>query len=430
MKVLKKIAALVIMAITMLTVAACSNNKKNTTSSVNIPKNITKKTTITFWNAMVGPLQTNLQELTKEFEKQNPNIKVKLEYQGSYEDIKSKVQNTLQSPNNLPTIAQSYAGYLYTAAQGGYLQDMTPYINDTNVGWGSVSKSNINKTLLEGAQIKGTQYGIPFNKSVEVLYYNKTLLDKYGISVPKTMSELKTAAKKIYDKTNHKVVGAGFDNLSAYYTDGMKEEGYNFNSKINFTGTASKNVIKYYADGIKRGYFMIAGSQKYLSVLFANEQVAMYVSASAGEAYVKKGLNGKFEYGVANRPSKYNMARGSDIYMFKHASSMQKAAAFKYIKFLTSKSSQLKWANATGYIPVNNETVNSAAYKNSTSIKSPAILEQAIKRLYNFPVTKNSETTFNDVSSILSGILSQTKTKNVDSLIKTGKAKFDSDWKQ
>lgn len=169
MKVLKKIAALVIMAITMLTVAACSNNKKNTTSSVNIPKNITKKTTITFWNAMVGPLQTNLQELTKEFEKQNPNIKVKLEYQGSYEDIKSKVQNTLQSPNNLPTIAQSYAGYLYTAAQGGYLQDMTPYINDTNVGWGSVSKSNINKTLLEGAQIKGTQYGIPFNKSVEVL---------------------------------------------------------------------------------------------------------------------------------------------------------------------------------------------------------------------------------------------------------------------
>ena len=45
---------------------------------------------------------------------------------------------------------------------------------------------------------------------------------------------------------------------------------------------------------------------------------------------------------------KYNMARGSDIYMFKHASSMQKAAAFKYIKFLTSKSSQLKWANATG----------------------------------------------------------------------------------
>lgn len=253
---------------------------------------------------MVGPLQTNLQELTKEFEKQNPNIKVKLEYQGSYEDIKSKVQNTLQSPNNLPTIAQSYAGYLYTAAQGGYLQDMTPYINDTNVGWGSVSKSNINKTLLEGAQIKGTQYGIPFNKSVEVLYYNKTLLDKYGISVPKTMSELKTAAKKIYDKTNHKVVGAGFDNLSAYYTDGMKEEGYNFNSKINFTGTASKNVIKYYADGIKRGYFMIAGSQKYLSVPFANEQVAMYVSASAGEAYVKKGLNGKFEYGVANRPSK------------------------------------------------------------------------------------------------------------------------------
>lgn len=43
MKVLKKIATLVTLVITMLTVVACSNNKKNTTSSVNIPKKISKK---------------------------------------------------------------------------------------------------------------------------------------------------------------------------------------------------------------------------------------------------------------------------------------------------------------------------------------------------------------------------------------------------
>lgn len=67
MKVLKKIATLVTLVITTLAVVACSNNKNNTTSSVNIPKKISKKTTITFWNAMVGPLQNNLQELTKEF---------------------------------------------------------------------------------------------------------------------------------------------------------------------------------------------------------------------------------------------------------------------------------------------------------------------------------------------------------------------------
>ncbi|KRL63260.1 ABC transporter substrate-binding protein [Lactobacillus psittaci] len=429
MKLYKKLMLLGLSMLLAVCLVACSN-KKNDSSDAQIPSKVTKKTTITFWNAMVGPLQNNLQALTKEFEKENPNIKVKLEYQGSYEDIKSKVQNTLVTPKNLPTIAQSYAGYLYTAADGNYLQDLTPYINNKGVGWGSLKNSNINTSLLKGAQIKGKQYGIPFNKSVEVLYYNKTLLDKYQIKVPTTMAELKKAAQEIYEKTNHQVVGAGFDNLSAYYTDGMKEAGYNFNDKINFTGSASKKIVKYYVDGIKKGYFMTAGSQKYLSVPFANEKVAMYVSASAGEAYVKKSLNGKFEYGIANRPSKYNMARGSDIYMFKQASNMQKAAAFKYIKFLTSKSSQLKWATETGYIPVNNTALNSSEYKNNKSMKSAPVVSQAMKRLYNFPVTKNSETTFNDLKSILEGIFSQSKKANLNSLLKTGKAKFDSDWKQ
>ncbi|WP_156402490.1 ABC transporter substrate-binding protein, partial [Lactobacillus psittaci] len=190
------------------------------------------------------------------------------------------------------------------------------YINDKNVGWGSAAKSDIKTSLLEGAQIDGTQYGIPFNKSVETLTYNADLLKKYGVKVPKTMAELKKAAKTIYEKSNHKVVGAGFDSLSNYYTLGMKDAGINFTSKINFTGSTSKKVINYYADGVKAGYFRTAGSEHYLSGPFANEKVAMYVGTSAGEGFVKKGVGTKFKYGVAARPSTYNMQQGTDIYMF------------------------------------------------------------------------------------------------------------------
>ena len=78
-----------------------------------------------------------------------------------------------------------------------------------------------------------------------MLTYNKNLLDKYGVKVPKTMSELKAASKKIYEKSNHKVVGAGFDSLSNYYVLGMKDEGVNFSKNINFTGSKSKKVINY-----------------------------------------------------------------------------------------------------------------------------------------------------------------------------------------
>ncbi|ARD07161.1 ABC transporter substrate-binding protein [Lactobacillus amylolyticus] len=431
MKFSKKLAVLAAAGLALMGTAACSNGNSSSSSS-KIPSKITKKTTVVFWHGMVGVQQSTLQKLTKEFEKKNPNITVKLESQGTYIDLQAKINSTLQSPNNLPTITQAYPGWLWNAAKNKMLVNLTPYINNKNVGWGSAKASDIRSELLKGAQIQGTQYGIPFNKSIETLTYNKDMFKKYGIKkVPTTMAELKSVSETIYKKSHHKVVGAGFDSLSNYYVLGMKNAGVDFSSKINFSGSTSKSVINYYADGIKKGYFRVAGSAQYLSGPFANEKVAMFIGTSAGEGFVKQGVGKKFTYDVAARPGKYNMQQGTDIYMFNHATAEQKAAAFKYIKFLVSKSSQLKWANATGYIPVNNSVINSAAYKSNTSLKLPAKLSTVMKHLYSVPVEKNSNAAYAQLNSIMQTILSAAqKHQNVNNAINEGKQKFDAAWKQ
>ena len=435
MKFAKRLAVAGMTALALVGATACSSSKtsstkSNSTSSVKIPK-VTKKTTVVFWHAMTGIQQSTLQKLTAEFEKKNPNITIKLENQGAYTDLQAKINSTLQSPNNLPTITQAYPGWLWNAANNKMLVDLTPYINDKTVGWGSAKASNIKTELLEGAQIKETQYGIPFNKSVETLTYNADILKKYNVKVPTTMAELKAAAKKIYEKSGHKVVGAGFDSLSNYYTLGMKDEGVDFSNKINFSGTTSKKVINYYADGVKAGYFRTAGSEHYLSGPFANEKVAMYVGTSAGEGFVKKGVGTKFTYGVAARPSKYNMQQGTDIYMFSKASAMQKAAAFKYMKFLVSKSSQLTWANATGYVPVNKQVLMDKKYINNPNMKTPAILKTAMQHLYSVPVEKNSNAAYIQAGSNLENILiAAGKKQNYSGLIKQGQTKLENAWKQ
>lgn len=431
MKFSKKLAVLAAAGLALMGTAACSNGNSSSSSS-KIPSKITKKTTVVFWHGMVGVQQSTLQKLTKEFEKKNPNITVKLESQGTYIDLQAKINSTLQSPNNLPTITQAYPGWLWNAAKNKMLVNLTPYINNKNVGWGSAKASDIRSELLKGAQIQGTQYGIPFNKSIETLTYNKDMFKKYGIKkVPTTMAELKSVSETIYKKSHHKVVGAGFDSLSNYYVLGMKNAGVDFSSKINFSGSTSKSVINYYADGIKKGYFRVAGSAQYLSGPFANEKVAMFIGTSAGEGFVKQGVGKKFTYDVAARPGKYNMQQGTDIYMFNHATAEQRAAAFKYIKFLVSKSSQLKWANATGYIPVNNSVINSAAYKSNTSLKLPAKLSTVMKHLYSVPVEKNSNAAYAQLNSIMQTILSAAqKHQNVNNAINEGKQKFDAAWKQ
>lgn len=428
MKFIKKLAVAVTTAATVFVTIAGSVNA--TANADSIPTKVTKKTTITFWHGMSGNQQKALEKLTKDFEKENPNITVKLENQGQYKDLQSKITSTLQSPKDLPTITQAYPGWLYTAAQNDLLVNLKPYINNSKIGWGSAAKSGIKSDLLEGAQIDGKQYGLPFNKSVEVLVYNKTLLDKYGVKVPTTMKELKEAAKTIYEKSDHKVVGAGFDSLSNYYVLGMRNEGVDFTSKINLTSKKSKKVINYYADGIKDGYFKTAGSNGYLSGDFSNQKVAMFVGTSAGESFVKKGVNNKFEYGVAPRPGKWNMQQGTDIYMFKNASKEQRTAAFMYMKFLTSKKSQLYWAQQTGYIPVSQSVIDSKEYKDNKDSKVPAQVEASTKHLYSVPVTKNSNAAYQEMNTIMQDILSHAKDGNVNSLIKKGESQFKNAWNQ
>lgn len=432
----KKLAALAVAGLALVGTAACSNggSSSSSTSDTNkIPK-VTKKTTVVFWHGMQGQQETTLKKLAKEFEAKNSNIKIKLEQQGDYDNLQAKLNSTMQSPKNLPTITQAYPGWLQSAAKNKMLVNLTPYINNKEVGWGSVAASEIKQGMLDGAKINGTQYGIPFNKSIEVLIYNPDMLKKYGITkVPSTNAELKQAAQTIYQKSDHKVVGAGFDNLNNYYVLGMKNEGQNFSSKVDFTGKESSRVLDYFVKGEKAGYFRMPGSDKYLYVPFTNQKLAMFVTSSSTETWIKQAAKKGFKYEVAARPGKYTMQQGTDIYMFSHASAMEKAAAFKFMRFLSSKENQIKWAKETGYIPVNEDATKSAEYKENKEFMLPAKLEDILSTnsLYSVPVIKNSNAVFSQLNPIMQSILSAAqKDRNVNSAIKTGKTKFDAAWKQ
>ena len=46
----------------------------------------------------------------------NPNVKIELQNQSSYKDLQAKINSTLTSPKDLPTITQAYPGWLWNAA--------------------------------------------------------------------------------------------------------------------------------------------------------------------------------------------------------------------------------------------------------------------------------------------------------------------------
>lgn len=425
----KKMGTVVLATLATVALAACgsSNDSKDSGESDKIVTEIKDKTEITFWHAMNGAQEEALTKITDDFMKENPNIKVTLQNQGQYSDMQAKINSTLQSPKDLPTITQAYPGWLWNAAQDDMLVDLKPYMEDDTIGWGD--QEEIRDALLKGAQIDGTQYGIPFNKSTEALVYNADMLKEYGVEVPTTLEEFAKACETIYEKSNHEVVGGGFDSLNNYYAIGMENKGVEFNKDLDFTGSESKEVINYYLDGIKNGSMRIAGSDKYLSGPFANEKVAMFIGSIAGEGYVKQDTEGKFEYGVAPRPEKINIQQGTDVYMFDSATAEQKTAAYLLLKYMSTPDVQLYWAEQTGYMPILQSVLDSSEYKDSENTKVPAILSEATKELFAIPVEENADPAYNEVRSIMENIYSNPD-KDTDELIKQGATQLEDAWNQ
>lgn len=425
---INKLATTLFVAATALVLGACgSGNDKGTASNDEVLTELPEETTITFWHAMNGAQEEALKKITEDFMAENKNVTVELQNQSSYPDLQAKINSTLPSPKNLPTISQAYPGWLWNAAQDEMIVDLQPYIDDETIGWGD--QEAITGSLLNGAKINDTQYGIPFNKSTEMLYYNADMLAEYDVEVPTTMEELKEASEKIYKESNGKVVGAGFDSLNNYYAIGMKNKDVAITKDLDLESKESKEVISYYADGVQDGYFRIAGSDGYLSGPFANEQVAMFVGSIAGEGFVKQDTEGKFEYGVAARPEPINLQQGTDIYMFDSASAEQRTAAFLFMKFLSEPENQLYWATETGYMPTVESVVNSDEYKNSTDTKVPAHLEEATTELFSIPVEENADPAYNEIRSIMENILSNTD-KDRDELIKNSVPQLEDAWNQ
>lgn len=411
------------LAISLSLMAGCSGKKQSATpTNEEIVTEIKNPVEITFWHAMNGDQEKSLQGLVDNFQKENPNIKVILQNQSSYPDLQQKITATTASPKDLPTMTQAYPDWLLNAIDENLVLDLKPYIENETLKFDNYD--DIVKGFREASTLDGKIYGIPFNKSTEVLWYNKTLFDKLNLKVPKTYEEFKDVAEDIKEKAN--IVGGGFDSLSNYYTTYLKNEGVTFGSKLDPTSDKSEKAVDYYLDGVKKGYFRIAGTDKYLSAPFGNETIAMFVGSNASETFVKQGVNNKFEIGVAPYPAKEVMQQGTDLFVFNSATAEQKTAAYEFLKFLTTKDNQITWATQTGYIPVRESAINSDEYKNTGSLIAP-IIADATKNLFTNPLVKGMDSAYRESNTVLESVLAE-KNPDVKSKLEAFKSTLMSIW--
>ena len=407
---MKKLLASFAVLFGLSSMVACSQDQKEEgkKEESNIVKTIENPVEIEFWHAMSGPNETAVNHLVEEFNAtvgKEKGITVKPVYQGSYPDLKSKITAAIRA-KSAPAIAQAYPDWVAEYLQSGAVVELDDYIFDKEVGienFDDIAKAYRD----ENSQYEGGKfYSLPFNKSTEVLYYNKKFFDENGLKVPTTWDEVEEVSAKIHELTGK--TAFGIDAPANYFITMVKQYGGKYtNSKgdILFAedgAKAAKEALELLKRNADAGYWRLPGEDKYLSGPFMSELLYMYTGSTAGYSHI---ATADFEVGIAPMPQVSDetgavIQQGTNVVVFDQNKSKEEVyAAYEFAKYLSSYEGNLLFATETSYLPIRESVVASDAYQNyvvesndQTKIVGP---EQAKYFFYDPSFYKDAYSSYN-----------------------------------
>ncbi|OKP92630.1 ABC transporter substrate-binding protein [Paenibacillus sp. P3E] len=129
--------------------------------------------TITFWTPLTGDDGAYMDQLVKDYNATNPEIKVKHVITS---DMYTKLSTVLNSGKGVPDLTIIHADRVPGYVKQGVLEPMTA----VTAAQPEIKQENYLPQAWSTGTINGTQYTVPLDIHSNVMYYNKDLLKKYG----------------------------------------------------------------------------------------------------------------------------------------------------------------------------------------------------------------------------------------------------------
>lgn len=183
-----------------------------------------------------------VQAAIKEFEKENPEIKVKAEF-GGYGGYQEKMTTQL-SGGTAPDVIR---------LDSMWMNQYQNNLLDLNDVAKEIGLDNFDKKTLTPVSEKGKVLGIPLSTNYRGLYYNKTVLDQYGIEKPASWEDLYAMREKLPEDMYP--LWAGFSQKGVtpvfFFALMAQQTGKPIadeNNKLIYTEKDFQNVIAFYED--------------------------------------------------------------------------------------------------------------------------------------------------------------------------------------
>lgn len=302
-------------------------------------------------------------QVADEFRAAHPDIEVEIINQGGYVDSLEKLQVAYAggaSPNIAMTEQTRSAGLFYAGALLS-IDDFVKGPNGTNI-------NDFSPTMLGAVTYEGKLYGLPYNTSTPLLYYNKDLFLKSGLQpvAPKTWKEIQAFSKKIAKDQDgdgkNDVYGIDFYSWGWMFEAWTGQNGGRIlnDSVTQFTFATQANIeaMQFVQDLVHRdGTAYYAGGSGYN--LFWADKLAMTERSTASLA--DNMSKATFDMGVAplaGNKEYYAPIGGGNFFMMNTGTKAQQAAAWEFLKWVTNTENLAKMSVSTGYMAARRSSVN------------------------------------------------------------------------
>ena len=362
--------------------------------------------------AVGGKLTEVVDGIVADFEAENPDIKVNAIYSGNYDDTRVRALSALAS-GDPAQLAVMFSIDAYDLIE----QDLVMAFDDIS----GVDKSWLNSfypALMANGNIEGKTWGIPFQRSTIVAYYNKDLFRAAGLdpeAPPTTWDEIISMGKTLTKDGTYGLMipstGYPYWMFQALAIQNGKEVMSNDGLTTFFDDGTVIDTLDFWKSLSAEHGIMPEGTVEWgtLRQAFLEGKTAMMWHSTGNLTAVKN--NASFDFGVAELPAnvrKGSPTGGGNFYVFKDTSAKERSAALKLIEFMTSPEQAAAWSIATGYMGVSPAAYETEALKNYTAEFPPALvarnqLEHAVAEFSTFETARVREGLNNAIQAALTG---------------------------
>ena len=309
-----------------------------------------------------GAAADTIQSLTDDYVASHDDVTIDAIYAGSYTDALTKAMTAARG-GNAPQLSVLLSTDMFTLIDQDLIEPFDDFVSEEE---GKEWFGSFYPAFMLNSQTGGKTWGIPFQRSTPVMYWNKEAFKEAGLDpdvAPKNWDEMVEFGKKLTKKDeNGNVTQWGLripmDGFPYWLFQGLStpagailanQDG----NETNFDDPKVVEALQFLVDLQKEYKITEEGVTAWAATpkAFFEREAAMVWTTTGNLTNIR--TNAPFDFGVGFLPKKERYGAptgGGNFVIFKDASEEQKKAAVDFVKWMSAPEQAAKWSIATGYV--------------------------------------------------------------------------------